>query len=51
MGIPETISMEMHNEIVSELYQMRNLYLLRIQELIEDGQYEQAIQECQKLIK
>jgi hypothetical protein len=51
MGMPEQISMEMHNEIVGQIYQMRNLYLLRIQELIEDGQYEQAILECQKLIK
>lgn len=51
MGIPETISMEMHNQIVSELYALRNLYLLRIQELIEDGEYEKAIQECQKLIR
>lgn len=51
MGIPETISMEMHDEIVSELYQMRNLYLLRIQELIEDGEYEKAMQQCQELIR
>ena len=51
MGMPEQISMEMHDEIVGEIYQMRNLYLLHIQELIEDGQYEKAIQECQKLIR
>jgi hypothetical protein len=51
MGIPETISMEMHNEIVSELYQMRNLYLLRIQELIENGNTEEAIKLCQSLIR
>jgi len=51
MGIEKTISIEMHDEIVSELYALRNLYLLRIQELIENGEYEKAIQECQKLIK
>ena len=51
MGMPEMISMEMHDEIVSELYQMRNLYLLRIQELIEDGRADEAIILCQSLIK
>jgi len=51
MGIPETISLEMHEEIVSEIYQMRNLYLLRIQELIEDGRSDEAIILCQSLIK
>jgi hypothetical protein len=51
MGMPEQISMEMHEEIVGELYQMRNLYLLRIQELIEDGQTEEAIKLCQSLIR
>ena len=48
---PKTISMEMHDEIISELYQMRNLYLLRIQELIEDGRADEAIILCQSLIK
>jgi hypothetical protein len=51
MGIEKVISLEMHESIVEQIYQMRNLYLLRIQELIEDGEYEQAISECQKLIK
>lgn len=51
MGIEKTISLEMHEAIVGELYQMRNLYLLRIQELIENGEYEKAIQQCQALIK
>jgi DNA polymerase/3'-5' exonuclease PolX len=51
MGIEKTISLEMHESIVEELFQMRNLYLLRIQELIEDGKYEEAIQQCQTLIK
>ena len=51
MGIPETISIEMHNQIIDELYQMRNLYLLHIQELIEDGRYDEAIKQCQKLIR
>ena len=51
MGIPEAISVELHNEIVEQIYQMRNLYLLNIQELIEDGKYEEAIKQCQKLIR
>lgn len=51
MSLEKVISLEMHEAIVEQIYQMRNLYLLRIQELIEDGEYEQAISECQKLIK
>ena len=51
MGIPEQISMEMHNEIVGQMRNLMNLYFLRVQELIEEGQYEQAILECQKHIK
>jgi hypothetical protein len=50
MGIPETLSMEMHDAIVTEMRNLMNLYFLRVQELIEDGQYEQAILECQKHI-
>jgi hypothetical protein len=47
----EMISKEMHDYIINQIFQMRNLALLRVQELVEDGQYEQAILECQKLIK
>ena len=47
----EMITKEMLDYIVGQIFQMRNLALLRVQELIEDGQYEQAILECQKLIK
>jgi len=50
MGMPETISMEMHDEIVTQMRNLMNLYFLRVQELVEDGQYEQAILECQKHI-
>lgn len=50
MGIPEQISMEMHNEITTQMRNLMNLYFLRVQELVEDGQYEQAILECQKHI-
>jgi hypothetical protein len=51
MEIENVITVETHNFIVEEIYQMRNLYLLRIQELIEDGKYEDAIKTCQKLIR
>ena len=47
----EMITKELHDYIVGQIFQMRNLALLRVQELVEDGQYEQAILECQKLIK
>lgn len=47
----EMITKVMHDYIVKELYQMRNLYLLRIQELIEDGKTEEAIKLCQNLIR
>jgi hypothetical protein len=50
MGMPEMISMEMHDEIVTQMRNLMNLYFLRVQELVEDGKYEQAILECQKHI-
>jgi len=51
MGMPEQISMEMHNEIVTQMRNLMNLYFLRIQELIEDGRTDEAIILCQSLIK
>lgn len=47
----EMITKELHDYIIDQIFQMRNIALLRVQELVEDGQYEQAILECQKLIK
>ena len=47
----EMIEKSVHDYLVSEIYQMRNLYLLRIQELIEGGRSDEAIILCQSLIR